>query len=580
MSKKVTKKRIRAIFAIILTTLMLVGIFSCFSVLADGVSAEESTTDSEGDNTEDTSCLVLRADDIINKLYDPNATAAELVERDGISVVNLAITQETNDAFINVDLKGYSASRYVVVLARADINEFTNFSVYYHTSARGDESMKLNEDARAASSYSFGNGWQFLEFDLGNAPGWGGSIYKFRLDYLENGNFAVGEKCEIAAIILSDDAKAVHETAYDLMKEIYSPTQTISDFKESDIPFFVSDRYHALPVSTRVDVIGESLVYRAEGPYTDPQATFDYLGYAEAHGLQALTTDDFRYTVIRYRAPAISESAMELFTLTGDAESLHDMIRIDGEYVCHSAQVQYPGANAWSAMVLDMAEDDGLDNTALQYGWYRQDGNRTFKGFRVDWCVVGFEECYMEISDFIFYQDEAAARGMAFALSSLTTGNNLSWDSEWDPEPDETFGEEDQTFEDILPPWDDPEETTAQEMTEETIPKYENTEEKLPEESTEEASKDTAEATTEATTEETTEETTEDSSDESNSDNGEENSKHEIPIKPGGVGGTGDVPTDNGSEMPFYIACGSLGALSIASVATVVTIKAKEKRTK
>lgn len=558
MNKEVTKIRIRGILAIILSALMLTGIFSCFSALADNVSTEESTTGTVEDNAEESSCVILRADDIVNKLYGPNATVAELVERDGISVVDLTITEETNDAFIYVDLKGYSASRYVAVLARADVEAYTNFSVYYHTSARGGEDMGLGEDAREASPYYFDNGWQFLEFDMKDEDGWGGSIYTFRMDYLEGGTLAAGTKCEIAAIIFSDDAQAINDAAFDLMTEIYSPVQTLSDFKESDAAYFSTDIYYASAVSTTIEVSEGSLIYRYidNGGSNDPQAMFDYLGYVQANEKPALTTDDFRYMVIRYRAPAISDSVMELFTLTGaDAESLFDMIRIDGTYACHSARAHYSRAITWSATVFDMAEDDGLDeNTALKYAWYREDGDRTFKGFRADWCTNGLAGYYLEISDFMLYQDAVAANGMAFALSSLTIGESTYWGEE----PEETTKDgETGTGEDIvLPPWN-PEETTAEETTEETIPEYVNTDEE--------------------TTEETLEETIT-PTEESSREEAEGESKPGITINPDGIGGTDGETKEKGSEVPFYVACGALAALSVASVATVVTIRIKEKR--
>lgn len=557
MNKEVTKIRIRGILAIILSALMLTGVFSCFSVLADNASTGESTTDTAEDNAEESSCMILRANDIINKLYAPNSTAAELVERDGISVVDLTVTEETVDAFIHVDLKGYSASRYVAVLARANVDTYTNFSVYYHTSARGGEDMVLGEDAKAASPYLFGNGWQFLEFDMKDAEGWGESIYTFRMDYLENGTLAAGTKCEIAAIIFSDDAQAINDAAFDLMTEIYSPVQTLSDFKESDAAYFSTEVYHAAAIGTKIEVNEGSLIYRYidNGGSNDPQAMFDYLGYVQANEKPALTTDDFRYMVIRYRAPAISDSVMELFTLTGaDTESLFDMIRIDGTYACHSARAHYSQAITWGATVFDMAEDDGLDeNTALKYAWYREDGDRTFKGFRADWCTNGLAGYYLEISDFMFYQDAVAANGMTFALSSLTIGESAYWGEE----PEETTKDgESGTGEDIvLPPWN-PEDTTAEETTEETIPEYVNTDEE--------------------TTEETEEITT--PTEESSREETEGESKPGITINPDGLGGADDETKEKGSEVPFYVACGALAVLSVASVATVVTIRIKEKR--
>ena len=571
MNKDVTKIRVREILAIILSALMIAGIFSCFSVLADE-STEESTSGSEGGNTEDPSSVVLRADDLIGKLYASNATSAEIGERDGISVIDLTVVEETNDAFVYVDLKGYAATKYIAILTYADINSAVRFSIYYHTSARGDEKMSLGEDARVASPYMFGTGWQFLEYDMSNEPGWGGQIYTFRMDYLEAGMFSAGTQCQIAAIILADDAKAVHEAAYDLMTEIYTPVQTLSNFKESDVAYFNSNSYQSPPVNTQIEISGDALSYKfvSEGDQNDPHAMFDYLGYVDANGMQALTTDDFRYTVIRYRAPSIKDAVMELFTITGSAEDLFDMIRIEGSYACHSTSTTYTRTSMWSTMVLDMARDDGLEeNTGLKYGWYREDGDRTFKGFRVDWCAKGYVGNYIEISDFIFYQDKTAAHGMAFALLSLNIGDDLYWGSD----PEETTEEGGTIGGDIPSPWETDETTeerTEEETTEETVPEYVNTEEPT-EETTEDVTEETAESTSDATTEEPSQE-------ETAPEESEDESKSEITIIPGGIGGSGDEPEEKGSEMPFYIACGALALLSVASISTVTAIRIKEKR--
>lgn len=545
MNKDVTKIRIRETVAIILSVLMLAGMLSCFAALADDLGAGE-----QGGDTAEPSCEVLRAEDIIDKIYVPNSTSWELVERDGISAVNLTVTNETNDAFVHIDLKEYSARRYVVVLARADIGgtDYSNLSIYYHTSARGGEEMGLGEDARKATHYDFGKDWQFLEFDMKNEKGWGGSIYTFRLDYIEGGYLPVGTTCEIAAIIFSDDAEAVKDVAYDMMTELYAPVQTLSRFKESDIAHFNS----AGSVNTVLSVKDGSLVYSfvEEGERNDPQVMFDYLGYANANGIKALTTADFRYTVIRYRAPSIRNSLMELFTVTGSAQGLLDMIRIEGTYACHSAVAEYSSSSSWGSMIFDMAEDDGLEeNTALKYGWYREDGDTTFRGFRTDWCASGSKGYYIEVSDIMFYQDADAARGMAFAISSLTIGEDSYWggDVEETSEESETIG--------FLPPWDDTE-TSAEEET--TIPQYDNTDE-----------------TTSVVIESTTEEP---SVEETTTENGEEDTKTEIPTAPGELGGSDDEPKQQGSEIPFYIACGVLAALSVASIATVAVIKAGEKR--
>ena len=552
MNKDVAKKRMREMTAVILSVLLLVGALSCFSALADGEEDSESPY------------VILRADDIFGRMSNPSDTQISLDTRDGFPVVNLTFDTESNDGFVSVNMTGYSASvyKYVAILTYADIDDITNFGIYHHTGARGPADMYYGEDAKVGSMYDIMTGWQFLEFDLSRTENWGGEMHKLRFDYMERGYFAAGTRCDIAAVILSSDAKAVHDAAYRLMMEIYPPVQVLGNFDETDIGFFNSPNYGAEPVNTRVSASNGSIVYSyvSHPEHNDPRVTFDYLGYAEHKGITPLTTEDFRYTVIRYRAPAIPGSVMELFTLTGNAQSLFDMIRVEGTYLCHSAATNYRVANAWSAMVLDMAEDDGLpENTGLKYGWLREDGNRTFEGVRIDWCANGSLGFYMEISDFMFYADEIAARNTAMALASLTMGENLYWGVGGSEETErETDGGE--------LPWETEEETT-EETTEETVPEYDNGEdatEGISEETTEE---DTLGSSEESSVEETTDSET----------SVEEESRTEVTL-PGGIGGDTNTPTDKGSELPFQIACGSLAALSVASVTSVVAIKIKDKK--
>lgn len=542
MNKDVARKRMREITAVILSVLLLIGALSCFPALADGGESESPY-------------VILRADELLGRMSNPNATSFTLDSRDGFPVVNLTFETDHNDGFVSVNMTGYSASKYtyVAILTYADITDPVNFGIYHHTGTRGPADMHYGEDAKVNSLYEIMTGWQFLEFDMSREQNWGGEMYKLRFDYMERGTFPAGTRCDIAAVILSSDAKAVHEAAYQLMLEIYPPVQAIGDFDETDVQFFDSPKYGAEPVNTRVTASNGSLVYSyvSHPELNDPRVTFDYLGYAQHKGITALTTDDFRYTVIRYRAPSIPSSVMELFTLTGDAKSLFDMIRIEDTYVCHSASTGYDVSNAWSAMVLDMAEDDGLpENTGLKYGWMREDGDRTFEGVRIDWCARGSLGDYMEISDLMFYADETAARNVSMALTSLTLGEDLYWgiDTDETETEEETGGE----F-----PWETEEETT-EETTEETVPEYDNDEE---------TTRDSSEETTEEITEETTNSETSD----------EDESRTEITL-PGGIGGDTNTPTDKGSELPFHIACGSLAALSVASIASVVTIRAKDKK--
>ena len=206
----------------------------------------------------------------------------------------------------------------------------------------------------------------------------------------------------------------------------------------------------------------------------------------------------------------------------------------------------------------DMAEDDGLEeNTGLKYGWQ---GRGKFTGFRFDWCSEAPTNAYMEVSDLLFFKDIAAATCFSNAINTLMLPVPLEV-----PEEDETF-----ETEDIIMPWET-ETETVETVTEETLPVFvESTESEETEVPTEETTETETETETVTETEETTiavetEETTEE----------KETDDPGVIILPDET--ESDSTADQGSQMPFVIACICLAGLSVASIVTVVVIKIKDR---
>ena len=338
---------------------------------------------------------------------------------DGEKVLSLKTTTDDSSAFVELNAGGINSSKYkyVSVLLKTGEVKPEKFTLYYKS-----EGEEYSADRAVSASYASIDSWQVLTFKLSDSTAARSAsvIDGFRLNFAEGAEASDSAPCEveIKAISLSENYDAVFDGAYYMLSKIYVPVQVLSDFTTKHATYFGSDSTGNY-TTVRADL--GNLIYTATATGKDPSKQFDYAGYVKNKGIRALTTQDFQYTVIRYRGVGIDpgHARMELYYITGNANGLEDMIR-SGSSTCHSGSVRYEVSSSWSSMVINMAETDGLEeNTALKYGWNREDGNYTFKGFRVDWCNVAVKDSYMEISDFLFYKNESDARAMSAALKEL-----------------------------------------------------------------------------------------------------------------------------------------------------------------
>lgn len=568
------KKLIAAITAV----LMLAGLMA-FPVFADAPASAEEAEDVPVEPADP--YVVFYAEQMKDRMASPNpSTTYSFREEDGKTFLELGLSKEGNDPYVAFDLDGeYSTEvyKYATVFVKSEtLTKSDFFSLFYATDGTDN---KFVGGGRVGTKYTNINGWQVLTFDMTESEKWTGNLDKVRYDYFEGrGNgYTSADKCEIYAFALSQTVEDIYDFSFDIFCELYSPEQVISDFTDEDIASIAKS-----PLKTESWAKDGNWILYAPETAGDPSVMVDYQSLTKTRGIKTLTTEDFRYTVFRYRTSMnVLSPSMELFIMTGGAKSLMDMIRIEGTYNCHSGEAKYQNTRTWRGVMIDMAEDDGLDkNTGLKYGWQ---GRGEFNGFRFDWCTSATMSSYMEISDMLMFADKADAQGFSEALCSLTIPLPI------------TSGGEEETYETehVVMPWETESETEPVTETE-TLPVF--SEETLPvfTEDTESVETETEEPlTTESETVETeetieTEETEETIETEETDTLETESTDINIETEGSQGGDVGEFPgidiegsdeekVDTGSQVPFYIACAALAGLSVASIITVVIIRIRNK---
>lgn len=533
---------------------MVLAVMLTMGVMALPVLAEDTTEEAAPS-------VIIWAEDMKDKIsgLQPVSTFS-FTEEKGFTVLNLGIKAGVTggDPYAGLTFDTtYSTDTYKYITVLVKSNTIATFSIFYGTEGTGGSFVG---GGRVATNYANTNDWQFLSFDFSGSEKWTGELSKIRFDYFEGGDFNEKNSCQILAVILSSSIETAYDAAYDAACKLYPPVQSFSDFTTEDL-----DSIGRETAKTTVSVGNGNLFYIPNGDYRDPSAWFYYDKLTAARGVKALTTEDFRYTVIRYRSSMnLLSPKMQLFVLTGDAKNLFDMITTEGTYNCHYGTASYVPSKTYKAAMVDLAQTDGqAKNDRLLNGWQ---GRGKVSGFRFDWCEAGTPGAHLEVSDFMFYADKAAADGMTALINtmSLTDPDDIKdWEDTYETEH-------------VVMPW----ETESDNSTEETVPDF-------PEDTTEETSEvepgsddetgsEVIETGSEIGTEIETENETEQSTAPGQSGG-----------NPGNMGGpVGDIeisggdepPVDQGSQTPFLIACIALACLSIASIVTVLVIRAKEKQ--
>lgn len=422
MKKQLCVKRNMAFLSLVLAILMLVGNFGVFPMLA----AEENTARAVNDY------VILDADYLIERLDKKHEVSAgkanwhyvncSLAESE-FKYVRFDVMNKDgakhNDPYVALNVNGdYSAEiyKYVTVFVKSDENEKTGvsragtgFQVFFETSTANG----FNEKKSKTVLYAGIEGYQILTFDFSGNEAWAGDINRLRLDIYSRGEFGDGDYCEISAIALSATPDAVYDSAFEVLENMYPAEQVLSDFTEDELVCFNGGIEHKSGVSdTSVSIKDGNVRYDIESDYNDPYAPFYYKDLMNLRGVpesERLTTEDFEYTVMRYRtSPFVNDPQMQLFIFAGEN---YAPFKVNGSHLSPAVRYTPTENNNWRTMIIQMNQ-----NSKTAEGW-----SGDFNGFRVDWCNVDIrDDTYMEISDILFYSNGRAARAFSTALNTLT----------------------------------------------------------------------------------------------------------------------------------------------------------------
>ncbi len=560
---------------------MLLGVLVLPTFAADAAVAEETEEVTDP-------YAVFWASELQNWAPEDNAKVSHrFVEENGLTLMRMQVEHETNDPYIGFQVPaGYNADQYQYVLFVERTPNFTpglTHGMFYCT--EGGKQAYTHGYSNSAV-YSQMDGWQFLTYQMTESPGWSGEILNIRFDFFEKytGNSLPGMYTDLAAVIFAESPAAAYDASVEVLNRLYPAEQVIDDFKQEEYGYFC----YGSPTKTTFTIQNGNGIFTSTGNHSDPSTKFDYQGLMAFRDEKPLTTDDFRYTVFRYRTSGnIPSKSMQLFVYTGDHPiSNIPMLKYttEGNYDCHNGSTSYMDTATWKGMTVDMAQSDGLtgENVRQAYGWQ---GRGAFNGWRWDWCGVGSDTAKMEISHILFFADKEKADAYVATLNTMTLWLPPIGEEETEEETWESF--------DIDEPWDTETESVSET---ETLPIFvEESSEEISEDISETLpifEEDSSESVSGGESEESEVESSEPASETSEpASETDESSETEWDPEPsvggnigdgGGMGtldggGTPSADQDTGSKLPLYIAWCFLGALSVASVLSVVLIRCAEK---
>lgn len=548
-----------------------------------------------------------------------------------------------NGSFSVTDFNGATAAALIsdgqgapsVTFKNINMNAASFETIAFAVKAVGDESDKYDltfnfksvsmaksvQANKVVAQDISADDWQIVAFDLTDVSAWDGTIDEITIECVsQSGNNDQSMGFYIYSAALCFYPENVAEYAEYVAKSINTPKQLLSNFNGGDLGYFNRNAS-----ATSVTVSNGNLMFTATGESTDPYVRFLYKKFMkESAKYKALTTEDFETLVIKYRAgnTKSNKSTIDLFILDENYNAIRSNPNVEGDNSAYASKtVKYNADGEWHTIIIDMT--NGGKNEPVWQG--------VFNGVRIDWCASteAGSDSFFEISDIIFFENEAAAK----TYNSLISGVVIVKAEADDPSGSESEtlpsfpGDGDEETSETLPEFSDGEDSNTESETLPTFPgDDEDTTEtlpQLPEDSSEEISGDIIESTDEedssniedttdedtneeeSSNEETDSSDTQDTSDvENTTDTEESTSKEEsteeesssdeesetddesetetppvinIPIDPGTTDGGDASTTDGGSETPFVIACVSLGGLSTASVGTVIFIKIRMK---
>ncbi len=434
--------------------------------------------------------LLLGCEEMEEIFVDSNSSIYYIDENDGIPVMRMTVTDD-NSLVPSVTLRPENISadeyKYITFAIRSD-NAKSNaaaFKMYYTTQNGKVEINDFDGHYFAEQSYIHTSNWQIITLNLSSdvengliRDSWSGMVDALMIEYFSLCSYDVGDSLDIAAMAFLKTEEEVFDVADYLLTKLYRPVQVLADFTEDDLVYFGGTTGSGYTI---LSAENGNIKYTATGT-GDVQKHFNYFAFADAKSLNKATTDVFQHTVIRYKAQNVTGTNVKLFILTGEnSKDLFDMVLYD--YYdennkrlldCHSGNAKYQNTDKWSAMTIDMAATDGKgdpEKNGLKFGWHREDGDTTFKGFRFDWGDSGGEGAYLEVSQFAFFADGASAQDYSNAINGvripLAKGDPII-EEETTTETQTTETVTETTKEETIPPFED----TTVEQSEETLPPF------------------------------------------------------------------------------------------------------------
>lgn len=469
--------------------------------------------------------IFLDARDISVGIKDKSDASAYIITTNGVPVLQLSVTSNSENPYVVIDVgENIKSYNYITLITKTNVTG-AGFSISLGAKG-GDYGKKLTEGLRYASVER----WQALTSEIGLERDIDGRI---KINFFEGYTFPAESTCYIFCLIFSKTAEGARSGAIEVFDWVYSAVQSFSDFDELEVGYFNQGSNQS-----NVGVVNGNIVYESTGDAngSDPFSMWVYKMFAEHRGERVLRAEDFNYIVIRYKSrnQRTDLSKFEIFYQTGD--------RTAAVWNC-ARSTKYVPSDDWGCLTVDFtdaAEWSGVINS-----------------LRIDWVNSLPEGTYgrFEISNILFFKNKDDAKNYVISVNSINVPDpQIS--EQGTGEGDGTEEVETKETEDIVLPWETETETLEQ-TTEETLPEYieDSTEHK--EESTEESSESDVGGT------------------ETESDKDSYKPSGDIDIDP-----TEPSVKDEGSQMPFAIACSILALLSIASIASVIVIRAKEKKSK